>query len=202
MHGDDFTCLGNDTNIDWYETELAKHFELKLRGRLGAGCNGDNKIRILNKIVRATEHGLEYEANPRHVDLVAESLEITNAKSAASPGIKNPDASTKCESKENEPQCDRTAVIDPGLSPDSSVSSSATMQGGASAGLEPKNSDTIASLDGTRSVGDSNDAESAGANHNNDAETDGTINNDDVPEHLLDLLCALTSDDALFGGES
>ena len=25
VHGDDFTCLGNDTNIDWYEAKLAKH---------------------------------------------------------------------------------------------------------------------------------------------------------------------------------
>ena len=152
VDGDDFTCLGNDTTIDWYEAELAKHFELKLRGRLGVGCTGDNEIRIMERIVRVTDRGLEYEPDPRHVDLIAESLEITNAKSAASPGIKNPDASTECESKESEPQCDRSAVIDPGHSPDSSVSSAATMQGGASTGLEPKNNDTIASLDGARSM--------------------------------------------------
>ena len=99
VHGDDFTCLGNDTNIDWYEAELAKHFELKLRGRLLVGCSGDNATQILNRIVRVTERGLEHEADPQHVDLIAESLEITNAKSAASPGIKNPDASAECESK-------------------------------------------------------------------------------------------------------
>ena len=58
VHGDDFTCLVNDTNIDVYETELAKHFQLKLRGRLGVGCSGDIKIRILNRIVRVTERGL------------------------------------------------------------------------------------------------------------------------------------------------
>ena len=85
----------NDTYIDWYEAELAKHFELKLRGRPGVGCTGDNKIRILNRIVRVTDRGLAYEADPRHVDLIAESLKITNAKSAASPGIKNPVASTE-----------------------------------------------------------------------------------------------------------
>ena len=55
VHGEDFTCLGNDTNIVWYEAELAKHFELKLRGRLGLGCTGDNEIRILNSIVRVTD---------------------------------------------------------------------------------------------------------------------------------------------------
>ena len=158
---------------------------------------GDSEIRILNRIVRVTERGLEHEADPRHVDLITESLKIKNVKFAASPGIKNPDASAECESKDNEPQCNRTAVIDPGLSPDSSVSSSATMQGGASAGFEPKSNDTIASLDGTRSVGDNNDAETAGTDHNNDAETDGTTCSD--AETLLDLLCALTSDNALFG---
>ena len=127
--------------------------------------------------MRLTERGFEYEADPRHVDLIAESLEITDAKYAASPEIQNPDASTECEPKENEPQCDQTAVIDPGLSPDSSVSSSATMQGGASAGLGPKNKDTIASLDCTRSVGDNNDAETAGTDDSNDAETNGTTCN-------------------------
>ena len=86
------------------------------------------------------------------MDLIAESLEITNAKSVASPGINNPDSSTECETKENEQQCDRSAGIDPGLSPDSPASSSATMQVGASIVLEPKNNDTIASLDGTKSV--------------------------------------------------
>ena len=60
------------------------------------------------------------------------------------------------------------------------------MQGGTSAGLEPKNDDTIASLDGTRSVGD-----------NNDAETDGATCHG--AEHLLDLLCDVTSDNAPFG---
>ena len=146
--------------------------------------------------MRVTERGLEYEADPRHVDLIAESLELTNAKSAANPGIKNPDASTECESKEIEPQCDRSAIIDPGLSPDSSVSSSATMQGGTSTGLEPKSDDTIASL-----VGDNSDADTVGTDHNNDAETVGTYDSNDGPENVLELLCTLISDNALFGAQ-
>ena len=47
------------------------------------------------------------------------------------------------------------------------------MRGDASTALEPENNDTIASLDGARSVGDNNDAET------------------------VELLCALTADDAL-----
>ena len=131
--------------------------------------------------MRVTERGLEYEASPRHVDLIAESLGTTNAKPAASPEIKNPDASTECKTKEDEPQCDQSAVIDPGLSPDSSASSSATMQGG-STGLEPKSDDNIASL-----VGDNNDADTVGTDHNNDAESVGTNHNYDGPETILEL---------------
>ena len=63
VHGDDFTTLGLDHDLDWYESELAKNFELKLRGRLGEGCKGDNQLRILNRIVTITESGITYEAD-------------------------------------------------------------------------------------------------------------------------------------------
>ena len=68
VHGDDFTCLASDVALDWLESELAKHFELKIKGRLGVGVEGENEIQILNRIIRITDEGLEYEADPRHVD--------------------------------------------------------------------------------------------------------------------------------------
>ena len=44
-----------------------KHFEnnfnLKMRGRLGVGVEGKNKLMILNKIVRMTSTGLEHDPN-------------------------------------------------------------------------------------------------------------------------------------------
>ena len=92
VHGDDFTCLGSDAHLDWYESELAVNFEIKIRGRLGVGCTGDNEIRILNRIVRVDEKGLFYEADPRHVDLIAESMGITTANSVVTPGVKNGDS--------------------------------------------------------------------------------------------------------------
>ena len=79
VHGGDFTALGLDPDLDWYETELAKNFELKIRGRLGEGCKGDNQLRILNRIVTITESGLMYEADPRHVDLLSGSMALTKA---------------------------------------------------------------------------------------------------------------------------
>ena len=71
VHGDDFTALGNDDQLTWYEEELQKSFEVKIRGRLGEGCPGPQEIRILNRVVTIDEHGLQYEADPRHCDLLA-----------------------------------------------------------------------------------------------------------------------------------
>ena len=38
VHGDDFTTLGLDEDIDWFEGKLQESFEIKIRGRLGEGC--------------------------------------------------------------------------------------------------------------------------------------------------------------------
>ena len=78
VHGDDFTALGLDPDLDWYESELAKNFELKIRGRLGEGCKGDSQLRIFNRIVTITKSGLMYEADIRHVDLLSGSMTMTN----------------------------------------------------------------------------------------------------------------------------
>ena len=90
VHGDDFTDLGLDPDLDWYESELAKNFELKLRGRLGEGCKGDSQLRILNCIVTITESGITYEADPRHVDLLAGPMGLTKANGVGTTGTKNP----------------------------------------------------------------------------------------------------------------
>ena len=88
IHGDDFTALATDEHLDWYEEQLAKSFELKIRGRLGEGCTGPQEIRILNRVVSITADGLQYEADPRHGDLLSSSLGLTSESSAATPGVK------------------------------------------------------------------------------------------------------------------
>ena len=70
---------------------MSTKFELELRGRLGVGCEL-NELSILNRIIRLTPLGLEYEADPRHVELISTSLELRNCKPVCSPGVKNPDA--------------------------------------------------------------------------------------------------------------
>ena len=75
-------------------------------GRLGVGCKGPNEVRILNRIVRVDNKGLYYEADPRHVDLLAESLGITIANSVCSPGVNHPDVVREPESKADDTPSD------------------------------------------------------------------------------------------------
>ena len=64
VHGDDFTALGTDEDLDFYEKSLASHFELKIRGRIGEGCQWPNEIKMLNRCLKLTNSGLVCEADP------------------------------------------------------------------------------------------------------------------------------------------
>ena len=52
---------------------------------------GPQQIKILNRVVTASDQGLTYEADPRHCDLLMSSLNLTSSSSAASPGVKPTD---------------------------------------------------------------------------------------------------------------
>ena len=81
---------------------LKQSFEIKVHGRLGEGCTGDQEIRILNRIVAVDELGLRYEADPRHGDLLFSSLDLSASSSAATPGVKPVDRNANAE-KSDEP---------------------------------------------------------------------------------------------------
>ena len=78
---------------------MAFSFGLTIRRRLGVGCKGPNEIGILDRIVKVDDKGLDYEADPKRVNRLAESLGITIANSFCSPGVKNPDVAREPESK-------------------------------------------------------------------------------------------------------
>ena len=47
-----------------------------------------NEVKILNKIVRVTDKGIELEADPRHVEMTIRDLKLEDAKISAVPGAK------------------------------------------------------------------------------------------------------------------
>ena len=88
VHGDDFTALGTDESLDKCEKGLKASFECKFRGRLGLDEKDIKEIRLLNRIVRITDHALRYEADPRHAELLAKSMGLIDCKSVATPRLK------------------------------------------------------------------------------------------------------------------
>ena len=63
VHGDDFTVLGPSKSLDCFRGVAQQRMEVKFKGRLERGKPG--AVRILNRIVTATENRLEYEADQK-----------------------------------------------------------------------------------------------------------------------------------------
>ena len=84
VHGDDFTTAGPKASLDWFVGACREKYELKESERLG-GAPGDSKeARVLNRIVRWTDHGLEYEADPRQAEKLIQELGLENCKGVSS----------------------------------------------------------------------------------------------------------------------
>ena len=88
VHGDDFTVLGRDEDLDYFQHGIQGEF-VKVRGRLGSGKNDDKCMRILNRIVRWTDAGLRIEADPRHVEILIKEMGLGEANAVKAPGVKD-----------------------------------------------------------------------------------------------------------------
>ena len=90
VHGDDFTSSGPKCELDWFEAQMKKRYELTVGGRLDPGDKDDKEATILNRAVRWTADGLEHEADPRQAEKLLEELELVGdgVKSVVTPGVK------------------------------------------------------------------------------------------------------------------
>jgi hypothetical protein len=89
IHGDDFTILGNEVELDWFRDKVQSKFEVKIRGRLGPEESDDKSIRILNRIVTWREDGIHYEADQRHAEMIIRHLGLRdNSNSLSTPGTR------------------------------------------------------------------------------------------------------------------
>ena len=89
MHGDDFTTAGPKCELDIFEQQLGAKYELKKGGRLGPSPSDSKEFTVLNRVLRWTATGIEYEADPRQCERLLEGLGLDDGcKSAATPGLK------------------------------------------------------------------------------------------------------------------
>ena len=64
VHGNDFTSTGGKRELNWLEAQLESKYELRKGGSLGPGATDQKELTVLNRILRDTEQGYEYEADP------------------------------------------------------------------------------------------------------------------------------------------
>ena len=87
VHGDDYATAGSHPDLMWMQAELESRFEMKsvVVGHSNApGVAREGKI--LNRVVRATTDGWEYECDPRHIELLVEELGLEKSRAVTTPG--------------------------------------------------------------------------------------------------------------------
>ena len=78
VHGDDFLVTGSRSDLPWLRDKLGSKYEIM-------GPEDEQEIKILNRVTRWGLHGLEYEADQRHAELVIKELELLTAKPVSTP---------------------------------------------------------------------------------------------------------------------
>ena len=74
VHGDDFTSEGGKLALDWFESEVAKKYEITISPRPRPGPDDAKEGTCLNRVIRWCDGRIEYEADPRQAEkLIAES---------------------------------------------------------------------------------------------------------------------------------
>ena len=87
VHGDDFVAVGHEGDLASTRGTLESKYKIKVE-TLGEGGQCKKEVRILNRIVRWGEDGVEMEADPRHAEIVVRDLGLSDAKCSRVPGTK------------------------------------------------------------------------------------------------------------------
>ncbi len=85
VHGDDFLSTGPRQELQWFRKQLETVYEIKTKV-LGPGKDENQEVRILNRILSWTEEGIQYEADPRHSEIMIHKVDCR--KAIRTPGVK------------------------------------------------------------------------------------------------------------------
>ena len=76
VHGGDFVITGTGRDLEWLHQALVRTILLKKVGVLGLDTAGGDsqEVRVLNRVLRVSATGVQYEADPRHAEILAALL--------------------------------------------------------------------------------------------------------------------------------
>ena len=91
VHADDYASAGPLQSLKWMKESLEGRFQMKT-AIIGHSADSDvvREGKILNRIIRASRRGWEYECDQRHVEVLVQELELEGAGSLSAPGIDEP----------------------------------------------------------------------------------------------------------------
>ena len=71
--------VGSEEETNWLKERLENEYEIKTT-MVGRRPGLEKEVRILNRVVRWTEEGWEYEADQRHGEIIVRETCMENAK--------------------------------------------------------------------------------------------------------------------------
>ena len=112
VHGDDYVSVGHPKQLKWLEEQLKTRYQIKTH-MLGPDEGQAKEIKILNRIISwHGERGITYEADPRHIEIVVEQLDLKESKEVTTPGTKEEGRTQQdCNDKLDEGQSSRHRAI-------------------------------------------------------------------------------------------
>ena len=84
VHGDDFVTVGNRLEVKRFQAKLAERFEIKTTV-IGDAVHEHKEGRVLNRVIRITSRGWEYEPDQRHSEMIIEEADMNGAKGVLTP---------------------------------------------------------------------------------------------------------------------
>ena len=82
VHGDDFVVAALPKQLHWIREKIESWFETKVRGMLGPDAGDDKQITFLGRIVEWTESGIEFQADPKHRQMVIDLYQFNDRTKA------------------------------------------------------------------------------------------------------------------------
>ena len=87
VHGDDFLALGDEAAHQNLEKMLKQKYDLRIEGCIGPESQDGTEMTVLGCVVRYNKEdgSVEYEADPRHAELMIREMGLEDAKIVTTP---------------------------------------------------------------------------------------------------------------------
>jgi len=103
VHGDDFTILGFEEDLDDLALAMGSWFEIKVRGKIGPEVGDNKEMTILNRTITWEEWGIKIVADPKHAERLIDFFGLEeNSSTVVSIGKKDTDDKLEDDEEKDE----------------------------------------------------------------------------------------------------